>query len=652
MTPNELRKLLVQDEHPKLDFKIDCSPARDEEWNELIKDILALANGNVGFSHLPGYLVIGASDTRKLDGSRELKDASHILLKKKDLLAKINGACTPRLPNLESDWVTLDGAKILVITISPTPHLYETKTSLRVPKRRFQEQTVFIRCGDEIQPATQQERDAILADKRRSATVWEKSVEPREEDQSWELITDSNLILPKLYNEENNGDPLAYHRIPYQPRDPERDVQLDLRAALSQTRYLLITGRSGLGKTREAAMLVRALMLEGYRVVRIKRGLLEVPREFPRGLQENHRRILILVDDLNFLFRTGESVKPRRADELPMPTLASYHDRLLETLDAFEDWCGESEIRVIATARDDTESWQVLNYSPKDRFWKRFTRFDLPVPKDSAVVDLLSAELANGNVQAEKNDFDGIARENDGTFANVVSNLRRVRMMEQSLTLSNYIATLEGSWRDVYERAVAKYPAVCYVYDAIELLQYFGIELYPWIVEPTTLLLWQGKRQQKATRQRRIKRALKYLVQDKIMTESDGKLAPRNIRSNALPFLEIIIQHAPDDFDARLVAASVHREIGNTEAMRKYCDEARELILPNDLYNLARLESILGNTDTAFEYLLRATEQDEFDPAKAQRDPDLAWIRDDPRFAEIVVVPTEMDADDDGQDDG
>jgi hypothetical protein len=404
MTPNELRKLLAQDENPKLDFKIECSPTRDEEWNELIKDILALANGNVGFSHLPGYLVIGASDAKNTSGSRDLKDARGTPIKKRDLVAKINGVCNPRLPNLEFDWVELDGTKILVITIPPTPRLYETKTYLQVPKRRFQEQTVFIRCGDEILTAAQQEREEILTEKRH-AIFASKPSEASDEIRSWELITDPNALLPKLYNEENNDDPLAYHRIPYLPRDLEHDIQLELRAALSKTRYLLITGRSGLGKTREAAVLARTLMLEGYRVIRIKPGMLEAPPEFPRELQENHRRILIVADDLNHLFRTGEPTEKRQPNELPTIAFPTYHDRLLETLAAFERWCGESETRVVATARDDTESWQVLNYNAKDGLWKRFTPYALPLPKDSAVVNLLTAEAKSKTVKIQPGDY-------------------------------------------------------------------------------------------------------------------------------------------------------------------------------------------------------------------------------------------------------
>jgi hypothetical protein len=38
----------------------------------------------------------------------------------------------------------------------------------------------------------------------------------------------------------------------------------------------------------------------------------------------------------------------------------------------------------------------------------------------------------------------------------------------------------------------------------------------------------------------------------------------------------------------------------------------------------------------AIEHLRRAAQSEKFDRAYAKRDPDLEWIRDDPRFKEIL----------------
>jgi hypothetical protein len=88
----------------------------------------------------------------------------------------------------------------------------------------------------------------------------------------FEVKTDPAVLLPKLFATENDNSPLADHRITYQPRNPKRDIQAELKTALNRSRYLLITAPTGYGKTREAGMLAQTMMLEGWRVLRIKTG--------------------------------------------------------------------------------------------------------------------------------------------------------------------------------------------------------------------------------------------------------------------------------------------------------------------------------------------------------------------------------------------
>jgi len=272
----------------------------------------------------------------------------------------------------------------------------------------------------------------------------------RVEIKSLDVITDPATLLPKLYGEENNPDILAHHRIPYQRRDPARDTQAELRAALNETRYLLITARTGIGKTREAAVLAASFMKEGWRVVRVRTGWLDVPREFPQELDNDRRRILIFLDDLGGLFRTGSFMQSPKAAEMPMLLQPSYHDRLLGFLDAFEKMCGGDEIRVIATARDEANEWKVLDYNPHDALWKCFKHIELPEPREDAVVELLKESIACANIKTERDDFPIIASENDRTFANVVLNLRRAQKESKPLTRYSYTATLDGSWREAY----------------------------------------------------------------------------------------------------------------------------------------------------------------------------------------------------------
>jgi len=678
----------------------------------------------------------------------------------------------------------------------------------------------------------------------------------RVEVSAFDVIADPGTLLPKIYNEENDSGPLADHRIPYQQRDPKRDLQAELRRALHDSRYLLITARTGLGKTREAATLAQSLMNEGYRVVQVKSGWLDRLKELPPELEGDRRRILILLDDLNGLFGAGGHMQSPKADQTLMLGQASYHDRLLAVLDDLEKMCSPDEIRVLATARDEAEQWRMLDFDPNDRLWKRFTRFELPEPRPGVVVELLETLTKNANLEARNDEFPAIARANDGTFMNVVLNLGRLRAEGKPVSAEDWRPKLGESWEEVYQRDCRHHPAIRPLYDAIDILRQTGIELYPWLVKPTARMLWGGDLWQRSIRRWRINRALRYLTDEsKSLSQSRGKLAPRDgqieakgikadwkphtsflsnlvlrmagrqpeamldsllgfaaklyeakefekaadliklgtklaprsatfsnnlgnlladlkrpaeaeaayrqaialdpndaaaysnlgnllgdlnrpaeaeemyrqaialdpnlaqaysnlgtllrklerpaeaeaayrqaiakdpnyakaysnlgillrkleryaeaeemyrkglaispddtdILNNltfllrlgdrareALPLLDKWAALTPQDFNPPLALACIHRQLGDLALSANHATQARALIPPDDWYNLACLESICGNVEAALEHLRRAAEQDKFNPAHARRDPDLGWIRDDPRFGEIV----------------
>jgi len=108
--------------------------------------------------------------------------------------------------------------------------------------------------------------------------------------------------------------------------------------------------------------------------------------------------------------------------------------------------------------------------------------------------------------------------------------------------------------------------------------------------------------------------------------------------ADAIPILEKFMAVAPDNFHSYLGIASIQKRLGKPVS-EDYLKKARALIAPEDWYNLACLESICGNLDTAFECLKKAAQKEEFDRPWAWQDPDFTWLRDEPRFAEIVGPP-------------
>jgi tetratricopeptide (TPR) repeat protein len=357
----------------------------------------------------------------------------------------------------------------------------------------------------------------------------------------FEVITDPAVLLPKLYATENDNSPLADHNIKYQPRNPKQDLQAELKAALNRSRYLLITAPTGYGKTREAGMLAQTMMLEGWHVLRIRTGWLDVPKTLPEELHGNRSRVLILLDDLNGLFSTGNLTQSPRveSEKSLMLSQLSYHDRLMQMLDMFEGMCTESEIRVIATARSEAEQWKVLEYNDRDRLWKRFEKIEISEPIDATIVNLLEDATKQADLTADEKEFKAIAHKSDGTYRNILLNLRRCYSQNKPVDKDDFTDTLDGSWRDIYERAVKKHPAAKYVYDGIDVLRQAGIELFPFLVEPTALMIWGGNPFQKFLRERQVRRALRYLTREtKILRLEKGELSPSDgqieAKSNAV----------------------------------------------------------------------------------------------------------------------
>jgi tetratricopeptide (TPR) repeat protein len=103
----------------------------------------------------------------------------------------------------------------------------------------------------------------------------------------------------------------------------------------------------------------------------------------------------------------------------------------------------------------------------------------------------------------------------------------------------------------------------------------------------------------------------------------------------ALPIFEKMIEISPENFKAYLGIASIKKTLG-VAIEPSLINNARQYIPEDDFYSKACLESVYDHIDLAFEYLLKASKNEKFDPSWTCRDPDLQWIRNDPRFEQIV----------------
>jgi predicted HTH transcriptional regulator len=169
MSPAQLKLLLNQNENTTLEFKSKWYNIDHPNKNvgnryrdELIKDILSLVNGNAITVGEKAYLIIGVDDKVQADNHRLLYDVEAAGWTTQRILQTVNSACTPRIQDIETQVVELDGKQLLVITLWPTPHLHETTRELVTPHSTFSKYVVFIRHNENIDIATAREREAIL----------------------------------------------------------------------------------------------------------------------------------------------------------------------------------------------------------------------------------------------------------------------------------------------------------------------------------------------------------------------------------------------------------------------------------------------------------------------------------------------------------
>ena len=173
MNIKQLQLLLNQDEDPTLEFKREWyklqtnDEARDRLKGELIKDVLALANGSVASAGKDAYLIIGVDDKRNAEGSRELYDIGESIPASTTIIDIVKSASEPPLSYIEVVRFTVSGKRIFAIVIPPSPHLHETTRKISTSSQTYSEHIVFIRHNDSVAIASAKEREALQKAKQR-----------------------------------------------------------------------------------------------------------------------------------------------------------------------------------------------------------------------------------------------------------------------------------------------------------------------------------------------------------------------------------------------------------------------------------------------------------------------------------------------------
>lgn len=185
MDSETLRQKISQEESAKLEFKIklhkilepkpveqskvkEWAELREQQWAELVKDILALANGNFGTAADTGFLIIGAANKLAPDGIRDLCDVGEALPTERQILEKVASYSHPSSLKIQCHKIPLDEKSLFVVSIFPSPYLYRLTKALKTPTAEYSTHAVLLRRhdGEETFTASSEEQAVIQQEKQ------------------------------------------------------------------------------------------------------------------------------------------------------------------------------------------------------------------------------------------------------------------------------------------------------------------------------------------------------------------------------------------------------------------------------------------------------------------------------------------------------
>ena len=409
-----------------------------------------------------------------------------------------------------------------------------------------------------------------------------------------------NLLKEIMGGDENNA--LADYKIPYQERQPDRNVCQELEAVFTEKNknWVLVLGKSGLGKTREAAHLAELLNREGWTVLKLAAQpgeWLDVPKEFPSEISPDDK-LLFFLDDLNRWMYWGIHYEshPKAREELARPLREPVQERLPRLLKYFEDQGKLGYVRVIAMARDEREPDKPGDISPRDKlqwekyksFWQQFHPYSLMEPSEGAIVNLLTDCVAAAGLRGVSEEYGRIARRNDGTFRNITLNLGSAQNRGLAVNNQEFSPKLDQTWRQNYRKAVERYPLAVYAYDAVELLRSLNLWLTPPMLEATTKRLLPGRGVRRWRQEWQLRRVLDYLITtEQILKPKDGQIEAKN----------------PGVLDVGRYVPAILQQLGQMVKQDPTYPVAAECFkCGNALHNLSRYEDAIASYDKALKY--------------------------------------------------
>jgi len=158
MTTEDLNNLIEQWENAKVDFKRewywnDNMPNNIKELhkNELVKDIIALTNGDVYSTDKTAYLIIGIDDETRDIYNFDKTTVLPLDKLKQQLLTLLNNYAQPEFLALDIELVD----EVLIISVPPRGSLISLSKDLKLKNNNTDKKgTTYYRVGEDIRVAS------------------------------------------------------------------------------------------------------------------------------------------------------------------------------------------------------------------------------------------------------------------------------------------------------------------------------------------------------------------------------------------------------------------------------------------------------------------------------------------------------------------
>jgi len=158
MTSEKLQQLIKEWENAKVDFKREWywndnmpNNIKEIQKNELVKDLIALTNGDVYSTDKTAYLIIGIDDERREVYDFDKSTVVPLDKLKQQLLTLLNNYAQPEFLALDIEFVD----EVLVISIPPRGSLISLSKDLKLKNNNTDKKgTTYYRVGEDIRVAS------------------------------------------------------------------------------------------------------------------------------------------------------------------------------------------------------------------------------------------------------------------------------------------------------------------------------------------------------------------------------------------------------------------------------------------------------------------------------------------------------------------